>query len=616
MESNESNGSNLNHEDEVELEQQTTKNENQSHVAPAPLHLTQSFVSHPESLPAEAAFVAILCMAQFTTQVGLGQSIAPLHIIGAWFHLTNPGQLSWFPAAYSLTVGTFILIAGRLGDLYGHKKFFVGGFFWYALWSVLAGFSVYSNNIFFDCCRAFQGIGPAFLLPNSIAILGRSYKPGLRKQVVFSLFGAMAPTGFVVGATFSSLLAQKAWWPWGYWILGIFCLILALVGIYIIPHTPTPQHDKSFSMFTHIDTLGSLTGVSGLVLVNFAWNQAPIVGWNTPYTYVLLIIGLLFLSLFGYIESHATFPLIPFSVMNADVAFLLACISCGWASYSIWLYYFLQFLEVCRDETPLLMSAQIVPVIPSGFGAALTTAFILGRWPGSTVMMIALTAFLAGSLLVATLPVHQTYWKQTFLSLLVMPWGMDMSFPAATLLLSNAMPREHQGIAASLVNTIVNYSISLALGFAGTIEVHVGVGGGMELVGAGGNGRTCTPQTLKGYRAAQYLGVGLAGLGLFTAAIFSWDTWRRRRREQSEKGKEEAKEEGFGENMDAERESIGREEGYEADGKIEEEKSDNKKEELDDNKGKRGGEEKGKEKLDEKTEIQEEEEKEENKETL
>lgn len=142
-------------------------------------------------------------MAQLMTQAGLGQAIAPLRIIGASFGVDDdPAQLAWFPAAYSLTVGTFILIAGRLGDLYGHKRLFVAGFLWFGLWSVIAGFAVYSGPILFDCCRAFQGIGPAFLLPNGIAILGTTYEPGVRKAMVFSAFGAMAPSGFVVGALF------------------------------------------------------------------------------------------------------------------------------------------------------------------------------------------------------------------------------------------------------------------------------------------------------------------------------------------------------------------------------------------------------------------------------
>jgi hypothetical protein len=128
----------------VDLEKQDTKEDTAARGQFA-AHLTQSNVERPQTLVHESAFVFILGMAQFMTQAALAQSIAPSHIIGASFGTTSPAELSWFPAAYSLTVGTFILIAGRLGDLYGHKKLFIGGFAWFALSSLLAGFSVYSN---------------------------------------------------------------------------------------------------------------------------------------------------------------------------------------------------------------------------------------------------------------------------------------------------------------------------------------------------------------------------------------------------------------------------------------------------------------------------------------
>ena len=167
------------------------------------------------SLVHEIAFVAIICSAQLLTQAGFAQAIVPLQIIGESFGALSPGQLSWFAAAYSLTVGTFILIAGRLGDIFGHKLLFISGFIWYALWSVVAGVTVYSRSyIFLDVCRALQGIGPALLLPNALAILGRTYPSGRRKNMTFSLFGASAPNGFLVGAVFSALLSQRVWWPW------------------------------------------------------------------------------------------------------------------------------------------------------------------------------------------------------------------------------------------------------------------------------------------------------------------------------------------------------------------------------------------------------------------
>jgi MFS family permease len=82
---------------------------------------------------------------------------------------------------------------------------------------------------------------------------------------------------------------------------------------------------------------------------------------------------------------------------------------------------------------------------------------------------------------------------------------MDMSFPAATIILSNHMPREHQGLAASLVNTMVNYSISIALGIAGTVEVSVNAGGA---------------DVLMGIRCAWWTGVALAAVGVILGALF------------------------------------------------------------------------------------------------
>lgn len=92
-----------------------------------------------------------------------------------------------------------------------------------------------------------------------------------------------------------------------------------------------------------------------------------------------------------------------------------------------------------------------------------------------------------------------------------------MSFPSGTLILSNAMPRHHQGLAASLVATTVNYSISLGLGFAGTVETHVNDGG---------------RNVLRGYRGALYMGIGLAALGLVLSICFMFTSWRKYRSNQ------------------------------------------------------------------------------------
>lgn len=105
----------------------------------------------------EFLFVGIVCVAQLTTQISLGQTLNLVHIIGHHFNTTNPGTLSWFIAGYSLTVGSFILLFGRFGDYFGHKRLFIVGLCWFSLWSMVAGVSNYSTYVLFVFARVFQG---------------------------------------------------------------------------------------------------------------------------------------------------------------------------------------------------------------------------------------------------------------------------------------------------------------------------------------------------------------------------------------------------------------------------------------------------------------------------
>ncbi|PWY85044.1 major facilitator superfamily transporter [Aspergillus heteromorphus CBS 117.55] len=479
---------------------------------------TPTQLDQPKSLVNEIAFVGVVCAAQLMTQAGLSLAIAPLHIISKTFN-ASAKELTWASAAYSLTVGTFILVAGRLGDVYGHRLLFIIGFSWFGLWSILAGFSAWSNLVFFNFCRAFQGIGPALLLPNAVAILGHTYAPGPRKNMVFSFFGATAPGGYSLGATFSSLFAERVWWPWGYWVMGIACFMFAGLGILVIPRTSEEEtqetQNDNLHWFVRLDVVGATTGITALVLINFAWNQGPVIGWTMPYTYALLIVGFIVLAGFLIIERKVTCPLLPQSVFKGEVAWVLGCISAGWSSFGILVYYYYQFLEVIDGNSPLLATAKWAGASASGACAAVTTGFLLGRISPSIIIFIAMLAFTIGQIMLATMTVGQTYYAQAFVLMLVTPWGMDMSFPSGTVIMSNSMPREHQGVAGSLVNTVVNYSISLGLGFAGTVESYVNDDGN---------------DILKGYRGASYMGVGLAGLGVILASCFILISWVRRER--------------------------------------------------------------------------------------
>lgn len=381
------------------------------------------------SLPQEILVIGLISLSQFTTQAGLTQSISIVHIIGDTFNVSDPGILAWFPAGYSLTVGSFILLSGRLGDVFGYKRMLLIGYCWFALWSMVAGLSVYANHVLFIWARVLQGIGPSIVLPNGLALLGALYEPGRRKNMAFAVFGACAPSGSIVGGTFAGIFAL-AWWPWTFWSFAIVLVVVAIAAELTIPDPqilgPKPKTAKA--LIEELDLLAAAVGIAGLVLFNFAWNQAPIVGWSSPYVCVCLVLGIILVPTFFYLEVKvAVDPLIPFSALNSTNAFVLACVGCGWANFGIWFYYLWQLLEVLRGAPVLLVCAYLSPLVPAGIIAAFTTGFLLSHLRPAWIMVMAMCFFLMGNLLTATLPPHQIYWAQIFVMTLTASFGMDMS---------------------------------------------------------------------------------------------------------------------------------------------------------------------------------------------
>ncbi|CAF1393272.1 unnamed protein product [Didymodactylos carnosus] len=369
--------------------------------------------------------------------------------------------------------------------------------------NLLTGMAGYiRNDIYFDIMRALQGIGPATVLPNGIALLARTYSAGRRKSLVFSLFGATAPAGFFIGALFSSIFAQFSWWPWSQWTVAIVCITLAIMAYFVIPA------EVSFAVHPmgKIDIPGAVTSVAGLVLIIYSWNQGPVVGWDKPYVFVLLIVGFLIIGAFIFIEMKVDEPIMPPSIWSVSgFPGVILCIGLGWSSFGIWIFYLIQVIEVLRNTSPLLVAAMFFPIIPAGLTATLLVSQLYHRVAGHYLLMASMVFFCVGNILVATAPVDQTYWAQTFVALILTPFGMDISFPAASLIVSNSMPLSQQGVAASMINAVINLSVSLGLGIAGTVESQINKSG---------------RDVLRGYRSALYAGIGLSGLGIIVALLF------------------------------------------------------------------------------------------------
>jgi MFS family permease len=118
-----------------------------------------------------------------------------------------------------LTQGAFVLIGGRIGAIYGHKKILLGAGIWWLIFSLVTGFM--KNFIAICVMRALTGIGCAFVVPNAFALLTINFPPGKMRNITVALFGAMAPIGTAGGGILAGFFVQLTPWKWLFFFLSI-----------------------------------------------------------------------------------------------------------------------------------------------------------------------------------------------------------------------------------------------------------------------------------------------------------------------------------------------------------------------------------------------------------
>lgn len=248
-----------------------------------------------------------------------------------------PDSQTWPASVFSLVTGAVLLPAGRIADIYGPRLLFNIGLAWFVVWSFIAGWSV--NYKMLIVCRALQGLGPSAFLPAGIMLIGSIYRPGPRKNLVFSLYGAFSPVGFYSGICVSGLTGHYLTWKWYFYVGCILVLVVLVVALATMPMIRLPAHESALQM----DWWGCFTIVPGLLLLVFAitdGSHAPD-GWRTPYVLVTFLLGVILLAAAFYIEGWiAAQPLLPFDVFKVkSMGPLLVALSFSYGVFGIYLFY-------------------------------------------------------------------------------------------------------------------------------------------------------------------------------------------------------------------------------------------------------------------------------------
>lgn len=243
---------------------------------------------------------------------------------------------TWPAAVINLTTACLLMPFARLADRHGARDVFLAGHAWLVIWSLVCGFS--RNPVMLIVCRAMQGLGPGAFMPAGLALLGQTYRPGPRKNFIFSLYGAFACIGFYIGIFLGAVAAELLTWRWYFWLGTIMCFVVVATGWFFIPRE-MGDADPTVRM----DWWGLVTIVPGLVLVVFALTQgsnAPD-GWSTPYVYVTLTIGGLFLCAAVYVQGWVSEqPLLPPEIFRPKyIKRLFLALFCAYGVFGLYLFY-------------------------------------------------------------------------------------------------------------------------------------------------------------------------------------------------------------------------------------------------------------------------------------
>lgn len=197
--------------------------------------------------------------------------------------------------------------------MHGGLSIFTGGIVWTFAFTMLVGFGTSAQTLI--VCRAMQGLGAAAHLPAGLAMLGKLYSPGARKNLVSSIYGAMAPLGSFVGILVATLTLHYTHWSWVFWIGAGMALVAATSAYFTRPWGSFDSGDDDLCM----DWIGCIGLSASLILLIFTLTQAADAtqGWRTPYIIVTGIFALAGLALTIRVEGWiATQPLVPMSIFR------------------------------------------------------------------------------------------------------------------------------------------------------------------------------------------------------------------------------------------------------------------------------------------------------------
>jgi EmrB/QacA subfamily drug resistance transporter len=367
-------------------------------------------------------------------------------------------NLQWVASGYILTYGGFLLLGGRLGDLLGRRRMLLIGLTVFAASSMTAGLSGSAGILV--AARLVQGAGAALMAPAALSALTTGFREGKDRNTALGVWGAVSGIAAAAGVFLGGVISQGPGWRWVFFVNPPVCIAVAAGALALLANDRgTRAAGRAF------DSQGAVLITGGMLLLVYSLVRAPVVGWGSIQTVLILAGAAVLIAAFTFNEARSPNPLVPFTILRvkglvaADVTQLLA-----FSGFFSLFFYATLYMQEILHYSPLKAGAAYLP-ITAGFAiAGGASSQLVTRIGTRSVAAVGCLIAGAGIYYVSRVPLHGSYLSDLLPGFLMLSVGAGSVFVSVTAAANAGVPADRAGLAAGLLNS--SQQIGSALGLA------------------------------------------------------------------------------------------------------------------------------------------------------
>jgi EmrB/QacA subfamily drug resistance transporter len=420
-------------------------------------------------------------------------------------------SLAWVVNAYLLTFGGFLLLGGRLGDLFGHRRLFLAGISLFTVASLACGLS--SSQHLLEGARAVQGVGGAVVSAVAFSLLMVLFTEPAERAKAMGVFGFVMAGGGSIGVLLGGVLTNWLDWHWIFLVnlpIGVAVVVLSLR---LLPSEHVAPASK------RVDVAGAITVTLALMLAVYAIVNGNQNGWTSGQTLGLLGGALALLAVFLGIESRVESPLMPLRIFKVRSVATSNIVGVLWAAAMFaWFFISALYLQLVLGYSPLKVGLAFLPanIIMGGFSLGISAKLVM-RFGVKRPMATGLLIAAVGLVLFARAPVDGRFVVDVLPSMILLGIGAGMAFNPLLLAAMGDVGPEESGLASGVVNTAFMMGGALGLAVLASLAAsrtdRLTASGHAHLAALNG-----------GYHLALLVGAGFAVAAATIGAVFLHST--------------------------------------------------------------------------------------------